>query len=137
MLLVAVLLIALAPLQGDAPGSLAHSYATAWNAHDATALGQLFTDDADWVTASGTAMRGRSAIEGYLQQEHRGWARATSMKVSDVRIRSLSVDLAVITFAWEITQNERTIKGSNMMVASREQGQWRILSGQVATIPPR
>lgn len=135
MLLVLLFVSSIVPFQADAPESLAHGYATGWNAHDAKALSELFADDADWVTASGSRMRGQKGIRDYLHQEHQSWARGTSMKVADVRVRSLTADAAVITFGWEITGEGRVFKGSTLLVAGRQQGRWQIVSGQVATAP--
>ena len=135
LFLAVLLLLSVLPLQSDAPESLAHRYGALWNAHDATELGQLFADDADWMTASGTRLRGRNAIRDYLGQEHQTWARVTSMKVADVRVRSLTADAAVITFGWEINADDRAFKGAAMLVGLRERGRWQIVSGQVATTP--
>lgn len=134
LLLVATILGVVIPPPQAAPDSVASSYATAWNAHDASALGRLFADDADWVTASGARLRGRTAIEGFLRNEHQTWARDTSMKVSETQVRTITLETAVITFGWEITQRRRAapFRGSIMVVATRQPSGWQIVAGQVA-----
>jgi uncharacterized protein (TIGR02246 family) len=43
--------------------SLASRWQTAWNQHDMHALGELFTDDADFVNVFGARWKGSQEIE--------------------------------------------------------------------------
>jgi uncharacterized protein (TIGR02246 family) len=126
--------------QPPEPHLLVQGFAAAWNAHDADAFGKLFAAQADWVTAPGTRVKGRTAIQDFLAQEHKTWARTTTMTPSNTVVRLLSPDAAVILFEWEITgavdssgKTAAPSRGNNLFVATRQSGQWIVTAGQVAS----
>jgi uncharacterized protein (TIGR02246 family) len=130
--------------QSPEPQRLVQEFAAAWNAHDAEAFGKLFSDQADWVTAPGTRANGRAAIQDFLAREHTTWARTTTMTPTNIVVRSLSADMAVILFEWEIGgatdaagKRAAPSHGNNLFVASRDRGRWTIVAGQVASRRPR
>ena len=145
---VAVLLLAFAfPAWGQAdtpePDDVATRFAEAWNAHDAAALGRLLVADADWVTASGLRLHGRTKIQDYLAKEHSTWARATTMRVVSIHVRALSAGAASVFFEWEIVTTSDASpaagarRGNNLFVVSRSSGDWQIVAGQVARAPEK
>jgi uncharacterized protein (TIGR02246 family) len=121
---------------GDAQG-LATRFAAAWNAHDAAAFGALMAVDADWVTASGIRLAGRDRIQAYLGEEHSTWAKHTTMRVSNIRVRALDAKTAVVLFEWEIETPGKegavptVSRGNNLFVVVNENG-WTVVAGQVA-----
>jgi uncharacterized protein (TIGR02246 family) len=135
-----------APVRADArvdePASLAARFAAAWNAHDAEAFASLLAPDADWVTASGQRLRGRAAITDFLAEEHRTWAKATTMRARNVHSRRLDESTVIVMFEWEIeTPGEAgaaptVARGNNLFVTRRDDG-WLVIAGQVARIRPR
>ena len=123
------------------PDDVATRFAAAWNAHDAGALGRLLATDADWVTASGLRLHGREKIQEYLAKEHSTWARATTMRVVSIHVRTLSPGAASVFFEWEIvaasTESPGARRGNNLFVVSRSGTDWLIVAGQVARAPDR
>jgi uncharacterized protein (TIGR02246 family) len=98
----------------------------------------VLSEDADWVTVAGTRLKGRSEIQAFLDKEHSGWARTTSMRTTDVAIRLLGDDAAVVSFNWEITregQPSDPSRGINMLVVAKQGDGWRVVSGQVGVKP--
>jgi uncharacterized protein (TIGR02246 family) len=126
--------------QSQDPQALARAFAAAWNAHDADAFAKLFAADADWVTAPGSRLKGRTAIRDFLAREHETWARATRMTAANIVVRLLAPDVAVVLFEWEIAGPDSAAdpgRGNNLFVAARHSGQWTIVAGQVASRRPR
>lgn len=68
------------------------------------ALGRLYADNADWVTVGGERHKGRVAIEGVLAKEHASWARTTILRATDVAVRAINSENAIVMFKWEITR---------------------------------
>ena len=120
--------------------AIAEQFVRAWNEHDMEAFGRLFVVDADWVTASGLHVNGRDDIQAYLAREHATWAKATTMKALDTRVRRISADMAIVFLQWQIegaldpASKEVTMtRGNNLFVASMQQNGWSIVAGQVAS----
>jgi uncharacterized protein (TIGR02246 family) len=139
-LLAALWLPSIGSTQSSEPESLVRAFATAWNAHDPSAFEQLFAPDADWVTAPGSRVKGRSAIRDFLAREHETWARTTTMTPSNILVRFPSPHVAVVLFEWEIAGALDAAgkvadpgRGNNLFVATRQADRWTIVSGQVAS----
>lgn len=125
--------------QTSVAGALADAFVDAWNTHDVRALGRLYADDADWVTVGGERHKGRVAVEGVLAKEHAGWARTTILRATDVAVRAIDSENAIVMFKWEITRPEESavkpLRGSTLLVAARRDGHWIITAGQAAAVP--
>ena len=121
------------------PDDVVDVFARAWNAHNMKAFGQVLSDDADWVTVSGARLKGRTEIQAFLDEEHSGWAKTTSMRTTGVSTRSLGADAAAVHFNWEISgaigrdgQPSAASRGVNLLVVAKEAAGWKVVAGQVA-----
>jgi uncharacterized protein (TIGR02246 family) len=130
-----------AEAQVRGPDEVVALFARSWNAHSMKAFCDVLSEDADWVTVAGTRLKGRSEVQAFLDKEHSGWARTTSMRTTDVAIRLLG-DAAVISFNWEITravsgdgQPLAPSRGINLFVAAKQVDGWRVVAGQVGVEP--
>jgi uncharacterized protein (TIGR02246 family) len=125
--------------QTSAAGALADAFVDAWNTHDVRALGRLYADDADWVTVGGERHKGRVAVEGVLAKAHASWVRTTTIRATDVAVRAIDSENAIVIFKWEITRPEESavkpLRGSTLLVAARRDGSWIITAGQAAAVP--
>ena len=123
--------------QSPAPESVADRFVRAWNAHDGAAFGELFSEDAYWITASGERVKGRAHVRAYLEKEHATWARSTTMKADDVEVKPLARGLAIVSFRWEIAGADpaRSRRGTGLMVAAASETRWMVVAGQVAILP--
>ena len=111
----------------------------AWNTHDARAFGRLYADDAEWITVGGERHKGRVAVEGALAKEHASWARTTTLRATDVVVRDIDSEHAIVMFRWEVTRTEdgvaKPLAGNTLLVAAKHDGRWIIVVGQVAALP--
>lgn len=128
--------------QPAGPETVVDAFVRAWNSHDAKAFGDVFSEDAHWVTASGVRVKGRGEIRSFLGKEHLTWARTTTMKAADVEVKSIGPDLAVVLFRWDIGgaadadgKAVGTFRGSTLFVAASQANRWTVVTGQVATAP--
>jgi uncharacterized protein (TIGR02246 family) len=92
----------------SAAGALAAAFVDAWNTHDSRAFGRLYADDADWVTVGGETHKGRVPVEAALAKEHASWARTTTLRATDVVVRAIDSENAIVMFKWEITRTEES-----------------------------
>ncbi|HZE39614.1 MAG TPA: SgcJ/EcaC family oxidoreductase [Stackebrandtia sp.] len=76
---------------------LLDALADAWNAGDGTAYGQLFTEDADYVTFFGMHMEGREAIAESHRMLFAGPLKGSRMpRHGSPKVRMLSDDVAFL-----------------------------------------
>ncbi|MEU5696156.1 SgcJ/EcaC family oxidoreductase [Actinosynnema sp. NPDC020468] len=101
----------------------------AWNAGDATAYAELFTQDADYITWLGTRDTGRAAIEAthrFLFDGPLKGSRLTGTADSTLDIRHLAPDAALV-----ITDGGRAEQASVItLTAVRQEDGWRFASFQ-------
>jgi uncharacterized protein (TIGR02246 family) len=75
----------------------------AWNAHDATAYANLFTEDGDCVNVVGWWWKGRAEIEKKLTDAYVFVFRESVLTIKDVDIKFLGPDIAVAHVHWTMT----------------------------------
>jgi hypothetical protein len=87
----------------------------------------------------GERRKGRVAVEGVLAKEHASWARTMILRATDVAVRAIDSENAIVMFNWEITCPEESavkpLRGSTLLVAARREGRWNITAGQAAAVP--
>ena len=81
---------------GDTPLTALDRLADAWAAGDAERYAALFTEDADYVAYDGTRMVGRAAIAAGHVQLFAGFLRGSTMTHTDVVVRDLAPDVALV-----------------------------------------
>jgi uncharacterized protein (TIGR02246 family) len=107
-----------------APRRVLDHFRQAWDAADATAFGQLFTEDATYVVWSGDVLRGRPEIE----QAHRVlFAReATKMRFVVVDTRFVGTDAAVVVTAGGVGSGQVDCDKFQTLVMTRSNNDWMI-----------
>jgi uncharacterized protein (TIGR02246 family) len=101
----------------------------AWNAGDTVAYAQLLTEDADILSASGKAARGREAVLRLFTEQHaRIFAGVrTSTSVAQVRMIAPGVALADVDYALEGGKVDAIRKGTMAFVLKKDpMGRWKI-----------
>jgi uncharacterized protein (TIGR02246 family) len=134
----------MAALPASGPHAVVDAFIRAWNAHDMKALGELFTEDADYVTAEGKWWKGRTWIQSQLERAHAAKLKTTMMVETNTTVRTVRPDVAVMHFEWEVSGELGadgkpliTRHGILHIVAVKQSGGWRIVSAQdTATMPP-
>jgi uncharacterized protein (TIGR02246 family) len=106
------------------PHDVLDRFRQAWDAADATAFGQLFTEDATYVIWAGDVLRGRSEIE----QAHRDlFARAsTTVRFDIVDTRFLGTDAAVVLTAAGVGSGHVEHDKFQTLVMTRANDDWMI-----------
>jgi uncharacterized protein (TIGR02246 family) len=129
-------ILAIAPLSSiaGAPEDIAEDFVRAWNSHDRQQIANLFIDTAYWVPIVGVRLDGRDAIVNDLGTAHATWARRTTMKATDVVVRQLRPDTAVVLFNAPFLDKDGTpVEPANalLIVAVERAEGWRIAVGQL------
>ena len=129
--------------EDDRPQALVDRFVRAWNAHDPKAMGDLFTEEADFVNAEGQWSQGRAWIRAQLERAHATRFKGTTLIETNTTVRLLRPDLAVLHFEWEVSGEVEpegrpavTRHGIMQIVAVDRGGSWKILSAQDTATPP-
>ncbi len=112
---------------------LGRKWETAWNQHDLKALGELVTDDVDFVTVGGRWLKGRREFDDHNARIHKGGLKDTVFTISDTHVKSLPQDLAVAHVIWQV-KGERDLDGTSLpprdgiftWIVARTGGKWLI-----------
>jgi uncharacterized protein (TIGR02246 family) len=104
--------------------SVLDRFRQAWDAADATAFGQLFTEDATYVIWAGDILRGRQEIE----QTHRDLfaAAATTVRFDVLDTRLVGTDAAVVLTAAGIGSDHVDYDKFQTLVMTRSNDGWLI-----------
>jgi uncharacterized protein (TIGR02246 family) len=106
---------------------LLRGIATAWNAGDATAYGDLFTEDADYVTWFGAHSKGRKRIEDDHRFLFDGPLKGVKLSEgAEGDVRFLSPDVALVISSGGAAERQSVIT----LTAVREGERWRFASFQ-------
>lgn len=119
-------------------------YVDAHNAGDAKAAAAVYAPDAFHTYASGVTDRGRDAIEQGLAALYAGPWKGTQLALHVNAIRFIG-DVAVEEESFEVRglrgddQQERPpMRGSTMMVWTRQDGDWYVAAGHgMVPFPPK
>lgn len=111
--------------------------AAAWNAHDAAAYADLFSEDGDAVNVLGWWWQGRLAIRSKLSDAFAWVFRDSKLTITDVHTRFLDPSTAVVHVRWTLdgakvppgaTAPPR--EGIQLQVLRKIAGRWLIASFQ-------
>ena len=103
----------------------------AWDAGDAAAYAQEFTEDASYVIFIGTITRGRDSIHADHVPLFEKWQRGSRMSVVVLGVRMLSDDVAVVLTEGGIGKGTRIRHDKTQtFVFVREYGTWRCAAFQ-------
>ena len=106
-----------------------------WNAKDAAAFVQVFTDDADFTDVIGQTARGKLAIEAQHRFPFTRTMRDAVLTLEETHVRALSADVQVALVRWTTTKNlsldgtpAPDRRGNMHIVLQRTGGAWRVAS---------
>jgi uncharacterized protein (TIGR02246 family) len=116
-----------------AAAALAARFEDAWNRHDMSRLGELVTDDADWVTVGGTRLRGRAQVQSVHEQLHATTLAQTTWTNEALSVAPVSPGAALLHMTWSV-QGDRPADGTPppprrgifSWLLVEQAGQWRI-----------
>lgn len=108
--------------------SVLEAMLAAWNRHDMRAMGELFTEDADFVNVLGMRFRSRNEIETAHRELHKERFAQTQIRQLDASVAYLSDDIAMAHVRWEMTgdlaTNGKIRRGTMTHVVVRKGGRW-------------
>ncbi len=119
-------------------GEVVNQFSDAWNRHDAKALANLYTDDADFVNVIGLWWRGRNEIQNEHAKLHEGRMKTTTVTTASPVIRMLSPKVAIAHARWELRGDAgapgwkvgEVRRGILTHVLVKRDGVWRITATQ-------
>jgi uncharacterized protein (TIGR02246 family) len=114
---------------------LEQSWCTAWNGHNMRALANLLADDADFVTVTGTWLRGRKEFRQHHALYHATLFKRSTLTATGTTIRFVGSDLALTHVKWRLT-GEIDLDGTPMkprrgiftQALVKSKGRWWILA---------
>jgi uncharacterized protein (TIGR02246 family) len=114
----------------DAAKEAVAAYATAWNAGDARALADLYTNYADYTGFGSVMTRGREEIFNRYAALLNGDYRGTQLSTAMSSLRLVGADVAVVDGTLELLADganttARPSKGMFIAIMTREQGDWK------------
>lgn len=113
------------------------AWSAAWAKHDGHQLAKLMADDVDFVTVGDDWLRGRANFELYHTRLLSGRQKESTFTPTDVAVRFLRPDLAVLHWSWKIQgdrnedQTPRKPRiGLFTMILEKKSGEWLIVAAQ-------
>ncbi|MDB5669711.1 MAG: hypothetical protein JWO25_670 [Alphaproteobacteria bacterium] len=142
--LIGLSLAAAAPPDGAQIRALEQQQAAAWNAHDISAYGALFTADAQVVNVLGWHWRSRAELVEKLGRAFGSVFARSRMTIGDVSIDYLKPDVAVAHVEWTMvgalsptgSGSDAPERGIQTQVLVRRGGAWRIAHFQNTNAVP-
>ena len=112
---------------------LATQFETAWNTHDMSLLGQIVTDDVDFVNVAGLHWKGRDEVVSEHAARHKVRFKNSIWTTERVLVQFVRPDVAVVHIDWG-TRGDLDLdlkpwpprKGLFVWVVVRDNGAWRI-----------
>jgi uncharacterized protein (TIGR02246 family) len=116
-----------------------------WNAHDMDAFGELFAEDADFVTVFGVRWRDRKTIREEHRTLHKSVFRKSTLTARNTTVWFMAPDVAVARTHWDLVGIEGPAgearddrSGIITHVLRKQDGQWLFaVSQNTHTVPPQ
>jgi len=133
------------PTLAEAAAALATEWEAAWNAHDMGRMAGLVTEDADWVTVSGTRLQGRAQVESVHAALHAGQLKASRWINRAHTVQALGPQAALLHLTWSV-QGDLDADGTarqprdgifTWLLAGQPGGPWRIRAAHATNVAVR
>ena len=103
------------------------------NMHDAKVFSKIFTEDADFTNVMGMTRYGRTAIEEIHAPGFKGIWAASTLTITESKIRFIKPDVAAVDAWWELTGSKKqdgsdgpTRNGLLNFIMTKEKDSWHI-----------
>ncbi|GHK05694.1 SgcJ/EcaC family oxidoreductase [Streptomyces sp. NPDC003753] len=109
--------------------SVLNELVAAWERHDADAYGELFTEDATYITYVGTFYQGRQDIVDSHRTLFTTFLKGTKLADEVLAIRFHGPDVAVVNGRGDTFKNKRPRKLTKIQtytLVRQDDGKWRI-----------
>jgi uncharacterized protein (TIGR02246 family) len=117
----------------------------AWNRHDMKALTALMAQDVDFISVTGTWLKGQKEFEEHHAARHAMQFKQSVWTTTDVQVKFLKPDVAIVHVSWGIKGDKgpdgtprQPRRGIFTWVVTKESGKWLIKASQNTNIsgPP-
>jgi uncharacterized protein (TIGR02246 family) len=118
------------------PADLPEAFAAAWNAHDMTAFGALFHQDATFVNRFATFTRGADEIVALHRGIHETVYRDSTLENELIAVDEVADGVAVVHFWSRLATGPAHPAGPHQIdtlilaVVTRRRGEWRIQAAE-------
>ena len=122
------------------PEDVATEFESAWNSHDMTALGNLFTMDATFVNRFGHFVRGVDEIVAMHVPVHETIYRDSTLQNELINIAYLGEDVAVVHFWSRLSASTAHPAGQHQVdtliltVLTKQGASWRVSALENVTL---
>lgn len=118
-------------------------FVTAWNRHDPVQMASIWHDDGDLINPFGRFARGHSQVQELFRDEHAGPMKTCANQMSINAMRLASDDVAIVDADCTLTgmrgadgKELPTFKPHVLLVLTRREGDWRVLSARAYAMTP-
>jgi uncharacterized protein (TIGR02246 family) len=125
----------------DAVKQIERDWQEAWNRHDMKALAALVAEDVDFITVSGTWLKGRKAFHGSQARLHTMQFKDSVWTTTDVQVKFLKPDIALVHVSWGMKGDKdpdgtprQLGRGIFTRVVTKQGGRWLIQASQTTNI---
>ena len=116
---------------GDTIEAFLARIVSAWNAGDATAYAEEFTDDASYVVFMGLVLTGHASIEAEHAPVFSTYQRGSRMTIRVLDLRMIADDVAIVVTVGGIGTRRRIPEDKvQTFTLVREEGRWRCAAFQ-------
>jgi uncharacterized protein (TIGR02246 family) len=112
-------------------------YQVSWNGRDPTAMGRLFTEDAEYVNTAGVHWKGVQEVVRAHAELFRKNSKTAVRKLTGVEVQFSTPDVALVRATWDVSGANRAaakgvpaLKGVTAMTVFKDGGKWLIKSVQ-------
>ena len=112
-----------------------------WNDHNMVSFATLFADNVDFVTKSGTWLRGKTATMSHHKNNHETIFKNSKWEIDSVIIKYVKADLAIVHIGWGISGDihhngtpSDPRHGISTWVLMKQNNKWLLLAVQNANI---
>jgi uncharacterized protein (TIGR02246 family) len=114
---------------------------SAWNTHDMKSLASLVAENVDFVTVTGTWLKGREAFEEHHTARHAMQFKQSVWGTTDVQVQFLKPDVALVHVSWGMSGDKepdgtprQPRHGIFTQVLIYDRGKWLIRASQNTNI---
>lgn len=119
------------------------AYQNDWNHHDMQAMGNLFTEDAEWINVVGMHWRGKPDIVKAHEIYHRLLFTKTGINFTNIAIRPIAPNVAVAVIDEDFDASQLPDGGTRpaskdilSFILAKRDGQWKIVHGHNTIVLP-
>jgi uncharacterized protein (TIGR02246 family) len=125
--------------------ALSERFVSAWNSHDATRIGALFTENADFVNYVGIWWKNQTDIVNGHEQVLTTFLSKSILRRVESSVRIIDQNTALLRWKWELEGQIDPVSGKALPIRSglllfvvqKKLGDWKVIAAQNTDILPK